>query len=184
MNKIKTRNNLVLIHLWLAGLLAPAFVVMALTGGLELLGVETQTSETELVMPMGTQIDTQSETLEEDIGAVLKANELPANFESLRVRPDRITTRPTSSAFVRFTRQEGEWTAVLMEPNWQYSLMELHKGHGPQWFRIYEIISAIALLFVVFGGLAVGIITKPYRRKTWVASGAGTALFVLLAFVI
>ncbi|MEE9329902.1 MAG: hypothetical protein V3V30_07155, partial [Parvularculaceae bacterium] len=66
----------------------------------------------------------------------------------------------------------------------QASLMELHKGHGPQLFKTYQKLVALGLMVVVLGGLVVGILAPLYRRKTLIACGIGLLGFVLLGFVI
>ncbi len=55
---------------------------------------------------------------------------------------------------------------LLHEPSLQYRMMELHKGHGPEKFKIYQIAAGIALFLVVIGGLVVGLLAKAYRAKT------------------
>lgn len=63
-------------------------------------------------------------------------------------------------------------------------MMELHKGHGPQAFKIYQMIAAIALFLIVIGGLAVGLLAPAYRGKTIASAAVGTLAFILLAWVI
>ena len=184
MNKVQARNFLVLVHLWLAGLLAPAFLLMAITGGLDLAGVEAEATEIQIELPTNVAIDPNSSDIDQDIGNLLSGEGIEINYESLRVRPDRITTRPTSRKFVRFVKEDESWTASLIEPSLQYSMMELHKGHGPEWFKFYEILVGISLLLVVIGGLAVGLIAKAYRTKTLLASTFGTIVFLLLGFAV
>ncbi len=185
MNHVKTRNLLILWHLFLASFLAPAFLMVAITGALDLLDVEAETTNTEIILPTNVAIDTDSPTIEQYIKKLLVKQNVDVEFESLRVRDDRITTRPTSIDFVRFIKSEdGIWSANLIEPDLQYSMMELHKGHGPELFRIYEIAAGIALFLVIIGGLVVGLMAKAYRRKTIIASSIGTGAFLLLGFMI
>jgi uncharacterized iron-regulated membrane protein len=185
MNKAKTRNFLVKCHLWAAGLLAPLFFLVAYTGGAYLLDFKGEVVERDLVLPSATSLDPDSGTIEDDVRAILAANELETDFEYLRLRPGSITTRPTSRDFVVFTEgDDGNWTATFNQPDLQYSLIELHKGHGPQLYRYYQIIAALALFLVVLGGLAVGIMAKGYRRATVTALATGTVVFVALAFLV
>jgi len=182
MNRVKIRNWLVLAHLFMASALAPAFLLVAVTGAMDLAGIEAELVETELVMPAGVKIDPASTTIEKEVEAVLAANGIAADFESLRVRPELITTRPTSRDFVRIEKTDGRWTATLNQPDLQYSMMELHKGHGPAAFKIYQIIAGIALFLVICGGLMVGLMAKSYRSKTGAAFVLGAATFGALAF--
>lgn len=184
MSRAKTRNFLVLGHLLAAGLLAPLFILVAITGGLYLNDYKGETVETALTMPAEIEIVEDAPDLEDTVRKILAANDLPQDFEYLRMRPGSITTRPTSTDFV-VLEQEGEvWTATLNQPNLQYRMMELHKGHGPELFKIYQIFAAIALFLVVLGGLTVGLMAPAYRNKTIGSFVVGGAAFVLLAFIV
>ncbi len=182
MSRTKARNWLILAHLLMASALAPAFLLVAITGAMDSAGIEAELRETELLMPTGVSIDPDSSTIKRDVEDVLSANGLATNFESLRIKPDLITTRPTSRDFVRIKKADGEWTVTLNQPDLQYRMMELHKGHGPAAFKTYLITAGIALFLVILGGLVVGLMAKPYRSKTSAAFAAGTAVFAVLAF--
>ncbi|MHA6332786.1 hypothetical protein ACXYL9_03800 [Qipengyuania sp. CAU 1752] len=185
MSKAKTRNFLVKCHLWAAGLLAPLFILVAYTGGAYLLDFRGEVVERELVVPSASSLDPDSATIEDDVRTILAANDLDTSFEYLRMRPGSITTRPTSRDFVVFAEgDDGSWTATLNQPDLQYSLIELHKGHGPQLYRYYQILAAFTLFLVVLGGLTVGILAPGYRRATVTALAAGTVVFLALAFVV
>ena len=184
MSSAKTRNFLVLGHLLTAGLLAPLFILVAITGGNYLIGNKGGTVETALAMPANLTINPDSATLEDDVRSVLVANDLPTNFEYLKIRSGSITTRPTSRDYVMLEQEGDTWTATLHEPSLQHRMMELHMGHGPQKFKTYQIFAAIALFLVVLGGLAVGLMSSAYRNKTIGSLAIGTLVFVLLAFII
>ncbi|WP_379545531.1 hypothetical protein ACFCW2_08090 [Qipengyuania sp. DSG2-2] len=184
MSSPKVRNLLVLGHLLAAGLLAPLFLLVAFTGGNYLIDNKGEVIETPLTVPSGFTLDPDAATIEDDVRAVLTANELPTDFEYLRFRPGSITTRPTSEDYVVFAEEDGVWSATLNEPDLQYRLMELHKGHGPESFKIYQIIAAITLFLVVLGGLLVGFLSPAYRGKTVGSLAFGTVVFALLAFVV
>ena len=184
MSRAKTRNFLVLCHLFLAALIAPLFLLVAVTGFNYLTGTKGSTVETALTVPEGLQLDPDAASIEDDVRAVRAANDLPTDFEYLRMRPGSITTRPTSQDFVVFAEEDGVWSATLNEPSLQYAMMELHMGHGPEKFKIYQIIAAVALVLIVIGGLVVGLMAPAYRRKTLGSLVVGFALFAVLAFAI
>lgn len=184
MNRMKSRNKLILVHLFLASFLAPAFIMVAITGALDLIGIEPNTTEGEITLRRDAIINPDSPTIDADIAQILSRQNIDVHFESLRVRPTRITTQPTSRDFIRFSKEDGIWSANLIQPDLQYSMMELHKGHGPKAFKTYGIISGIALFLVILGGLIVGLLAKAYRRKTIVASGVGFVAFLLLGFML
>jgi len=184
MSSPKTRNFLVLCHLFLAALIAPMFILVAITGGNYLFGNKGSTVETALTVPAGAQLDPDAATIEDDVRAILASNDLPQDFEYLRMRSGSITTRPTSRNFVEFSEDGGVWSAALHEPSLQFRMMELHKGHGPQKFKIYQMIAAIALFLIVIGGVLVGLLSRAYRNKTIGSLIVGTIVFALLAFII
>ena len=70
------------------------------------------------------------------------------------------------------------------EPNLQKVLVELYKGHGPQLFKTFQKVMAVALMFVLLTGLWLGISSKGLRTQTAISAGAGVLVFVLLAFVV
>ena len=101
-------------------------------------------------------------------------------FEYARVRGGTIQLRPTSRPYVEIKKSGANLTASLNKPNLQKAMTEVHKGHGPKILRKYHILVALALFLVIFGGILVGLMAKAYRRKTLVALGLGTALYIFL----
>lgn len=184
MNPLKLRRALITIHLYLAGLLAPAFLIVALTGGLYLAGVKGETDATPLPLPAETQLDFKSETLHGDIQTLLSEQGVDLKFEYIRGRGNMAMTRPTSRTYVEFRQSENGLQATVHEPNLQYALMELHKGHGPRAYRLYQIVAAIALTFVVIGGLAIGLLVKTYRNTTLITFGVGIVATIFFGFLI
>ncbi len=184
MNKVKTRNLLVLVHLFLAAFLAPSFLLVGITGALKLAGVDPAIVDISIELPADTQIDPDSPTLKQDIGAVLAAQGINLDIESVRSRGGKMTTRPTSRTFARINETPDGLEASLHKPGFQYAMMELHKGHGPALFKTYQLIAGIALFLVIVGGLVVGLMARAYRRKTLVSLALGTMAFWALGFAI
>lgn len=77
----------------------------------------------------------------------------------------------------------GELTAELNKPDLPYILMELHKGHGPTIYRMYQMVVALVLFLVVVGGVAVGLLARNYRNSTLIAAGVGTVITIALAMM-
>jgi hypothetical protein len=182
MQQIKIRRTLILVHLYLASVFAPMFVVVAITGGNYLLNIEGETSSVPIALPANARLDFESPNFADDVRAILSQTDANIEFEYMRSRGNSAFTRPTTRPFVQFEQTANGLTASLETPNLQYKMLELHKGHGPTLFRNYQIFAAISLFFVVFGGLIVGVIAKPYRRPTLLSLAGGSALFILLAF--
>lgn len=180
----KFRKYLILAHLWLAGLMAPAFALHAISGGFYLMDIKGTTSKEALVLPAGSALDFGSDTLEAEVRSLLDRANIDQDFEYIRNRGTVIQLRPTSRDFIEFEQTQTGMTAVLVKPDFIYAMMELHKGHGPQLFKTYQKLVALMLLLVVFGGISVGLLAKAYRRQTTTAVVVGTLAFLFVAFVL
>jgi hypothetical protein len=183
-SRVKVRNLLILVHLFLATLLAPSFLMVGITGALKLAGIEPSIEDVDLALPEGTRLDPDSPTLKQDIETILAAQNIHLDIESVRSRDGKMTTRPTSRTFARINQTSDGLQASLHKPGFQYAMMELHKGHGPAKFKIYQMVAGIALFLVIVGGLVVGLLVRAYRRKTIFSLMLGSALFLLLGFAI
>ncbi|MGF1543783.1 MAG: hypothetical protein ACFB00_04670 [Parvularculaceae bacterium] len=184
MTQPNLRRLLVLAHLYLAALVAPAFLLVGVTGGLYVAGVKGDVSSTPLSLSPSAALDLESPTLADDVRALLKAEGVDVDVDYVRTRGETAYTRPTSKPHVKFDVGEDGLSATLNKPDLAYAMMELHKGHGPVAFRTYQIAVGTALTFVVIGGIAVGFLAPAFRRQTIVASGVGLAAFALLAFIL
>lgn len=183
MNKVKLRNLLVKLHLYGAALLAPLFLLVAITGGLKMAGIEGGTTETPLAIPAGTSFDTKSPNFENDVRTFLKSQKIDADFDYIRARGNSFTTRPTSRPHVAFEEKDGQLTAKYVEPDTLNALMEIHKGHGPLIYKTLGWIAGLTLFFVVLGGLFIGLLSPAYRKPTIISSLLGSAVFVWAAFI-
>ena len=179
---IKLRQTLVTLHLLFAGFMAPAFLLVAISGGLYLLGNKGQTASQVIELPVSAKLDFTSKTLDADVRALLADAGVKPRFEYVKTRGDDVIhLRPTSRRYIEMTQTKDGLCAALMTPNLQASMMELHSGHGPKLFKLYQKFVALALLFVIFGGVVVGLLARPYRRKTIMALSFGTVVFWVLA---
>ena len=180
----KLRKYLVLAHLWVAGLMAPAFALHAISGGLYLMNMKGEATTERVSLPAGSALDFKSATLEADVRALLQQANLKHNFEYIRNRGTVIQLRPTSKTYLEFRQSPQGLTASRVKPDTVRSMMELHKGHGPKIFKSYQKLVALLLLGVVLGGILVGVLAKAYRRQTTIAVVMGVVVFVLAGFVI
>ena len=183
MDNPKLRKLLVIFHLFAAGFMAPAFLLVAVTGGAYLLGQKGQETKVALKLPASTVIDLKSPTAEDDIRKLLASANIDHDFEYLKNRGTTAQTRPTSRPYISFKKKDGEWIAEKVTPNFMKAAIEIHKGHGPTLLKTYHKIVALLLMGVVFGGIGVGILAKTYRRKTIGAVIFGTLLYLVLIFL-
>ena len=180
----KLRKYLVLAHLWLAGLMAPAFALHAISGGLYLMNITGEVATERVALPEGAELDFNSAGLEADVRQLLKDANLKSDFEYIQIRGDVIQLRPTSKPYLEFKPSPKGLTATRIKPDTVRSMMELHKGHGPQLFKIYQKLVAVLLLGVVLGGILIGVLARAYRRHTIIAVVTGFAVFILAGFII
>ncbi len=180
----KLRKYMVLAHLWTAGLMAPAFALHAISGGLYLMDIKGNASTERVSLPETASLDFKSDTLDADVRQLLSNAKIKHDFEYVKNRGSLIQLRPTSRTYLEFKQSDKGLTATRIKPNFVRSMMELHKGHGPQLFKSYQKLVALLLLLVVFGGILVGLMAKAYRRQTVTAVVAGVAVFILIGFII
>ena len=181
MNTVKLRQLIILLHLSIAAFLAPAFLLVAVSGGLYLVGQKGAQTSTQLTLPAGSTLDFKSANLEDDVRALLEWANIDEEFEYIKNRGSLIQTRPTSQTYVEFKQGAEGLSATRHKPNLQKSMIELHKGHGPLKFKTYQKLVALGLLGVVLGGFVVGLLAANYRRKTLIASALGFVAFFILA---
>ncbi len=177
----KIRKLLILLHLYGAAFMAPAFLLVAISGGNYLLGNKGHVASAAMSLPAGAALDFKSPTLEADVRALLKSSSIDHKFGYVKNRGNLIQLRPTSRKYIEFAQTDEGLKASVKSPNLVASMMELHKGHGPALFKTYQKLVALTLFFVIFGGVMVGLLAKTYRRKTLTALALGIIAFLGLA---
>lgn len=177
------RSLLIKLHLYAAALLAPAFLFLAVSGGLYLVGIKGSIEQTVVIVPEQLVLDPNSPSLAEDIQKVLSTAGISHDFEYIKVKGNALLTRPTSRDFYKFDVKPDGLVVTYNEPSLQAKLIELHKGHGPGIFKTFQKLVAIGLLFVVLSGFWLGVSSLGLRRNTLIVTGFGAMLFGLLAFM-
>ena len=181
------RRKILTLHLLLAAFMAPAFIMVAVSGGLYLLGVKGAEAETNISAPSQETFDIvidesrNPSDLEADVRALINQLGLDIDFEYLRVRGTSLTTRPTSREHLFVSNTDQGLEILKRTPDLQSSMMELHKGHGPTLFKTFQKVMAVGLLFIVVSGLWLGLTAKGLRKNTLLTSAAGAVIFLLLA---
>ncbi len=181
MNSMKLRRFLVMFHLWIAGLLAPAFLVVAISGGLYIAGIRGETQITTLPLPQSHGLELGSGTFANDVRQLIAVQGLKLDFETVHGDAERAQTRPTTRTFLTFQKTPSGLVAAINRPDFQYALIELHKGHGPRAYRIYEMVAALALILAVLGGVTIGLLIKTFRAPTLMAIIGGSLIALVLA---
>ncbi len=176
-----TRTIWIKAHLFVAAFLTPVLLLVAISGGLYLVGKKGQINQSEVVVSDSAKLDLKSATLEADVRALFKGLNIDHDFEYLKISGNTLLTRPTSREHYEITVHADAMNLFQNEPNLQKRLIELHKGHGPLLFKDFQKITAIGLLFILLSGTWLGISSEKLRTSTLITLGAG--FFVSLALV-
>ncbi len=175
------RKLLITLHLYLAAFLAPAILLVAISGGLYLAGVKGHVEQTGIYRSADSTLDPEASTLNEDVTALLaEAGVQDYSFEYVKVSGNMLTTRPTSRNHYIVKIGAGEAEVIAARPNLQSRMIELHKGHGPTLFKTYQKGFAIGLALILLSGLWLGVSAARLRRPTLLTAAAGTIVFALL----
>lgn len=176
------RKLFINIHLYLASFFAPVTILVAVSGGLYLVGIKGEVVQQEIYRAEQAAIDTGSASLQADVNALLAAAGVQDyDYEYVKVKGTTLYTRPTTRDHYVIKLAGDAATVFSASPSLQSRLIELHKGHGPGSFKTFQKIFAVALVFVMASGLWLGLSAVGLRRSTTATAVAGSVLFVLLA---
>ena len=176
------RKTWIKLHLYVAAFFLPMVLLVSLSGGLYLIGVKGTVTTAPQALQATAQLDFASKTLTQDVRSLLASQGLDADFEYLKISGGRVTTRPTSRDHFIFSHQGNQLVLESASPSLQSRLIELHKGHGPGWFKTLQQAFAVGLLFVVLSGAWLGLSAPALRVPTSMTMVAGTLLALGLAF--
>ena len=177
------RPLLIKLHLYIAAFFAPVLLIMAVSGGLYLIGIKGQVSTTPVTVTDPMTIDTKAEDLAAEVGQFLVANGVDHDFEYIKVSGDHLITRPTSTTWYDVDVSGDVPTISRAEPDLVKRLVELHKGHGPMLFKDLQKVMAVGLMIVLLSGLWLGLSSPTLRVPTAITAGTGLLVFIVLALV-
>lgn len=175
------RKLIMTIHMYLAAFFAPSVLLVAISGGLYLAGIKGKVDEETIYSSNQTTIDRQSPSLQADVTKLLvEAGVESYSYEYIKVSGANLTTRPTSSDHYIVKLNDSGVEVVFARPSLQSRMIELHKGHGPSAFKIFQTAFAIGLGFIILSGLWLGISAARLRRSTLMTATGGIVVFALL----
>ena len=178
------QDVMIKLHLIASAFFAPMVLLVAISGGLYLLGAKGQFAVTNVELAAGVSLDLDSATLEEDVNQLLSGQGVDHRFEYLKVSGNTLTTRPTSRVNYVLVVEETGVAVTRNEPNLAKSLIELHKGHGPLVFKNFQKFMAAGLLFILVSGVALGFVSSKLRLLTVVVSATGLLVFIVFGFAL
>ena len=175
------RKLLITIHMYLSAFFAPAVLLVAISGGLYLIGIKGEVAQETIYRGEPGIIDTRSTSLERDVTALLsEAGVEGFSFEYVKVKGNTLYTRPTSSQHYIVNLNSDVVEVVHATPSLQKRMIELHMGHGPTAFKTFQKAFALGLIFIIVSGLWLGLAADRLRRSTSLTVAAGTLVFALL----
>jgi hypothetical protein len=176
-----TRALLIKLHLYLSAFFSAAIILVAVSGGLYLIGIKGSVEQT----PVGTLSAGQQLLANPSQSAVesalAEAGVSDFRFDYVKQKGTQLITRPTTRAFYTLDVAGDDIIVRYNEPSLQKRMIELHMGHGPSAYKVYQQIFAAGMLFIILSGLWLGLSSDRLRRATAGVCSAGVVLFVLLA---
>ena len=93
------RQHGINLHLWVAAFFTPILLLIAISGGLYLVGVKGTTVDTAVELPADATLDPKSADLKADVDALLRSAGIDHSFEYIKKSGSTLTTRPTSRTY-------------------------------------------------------------------------------------
>ena len=178
------RRLFITIHLYLSSFFAAAVLLVAVSGGLYLVGVKGEMAETVVASLPKAGRGSLEALNKADMQALLAdAGVENFDFEYVRQSGKRAYTRPTSRTHYLVDATGPTVDIVKREPDLQSRMIELHKGHGPTVFKTFQKVFALGMVFIILSGLWLGLTAPRLVRNTTISFGAGLALFLVLVLV-
>lgn len=176
------RPLLIQIHLGLASLYLPLLLMMPLTGGLYLLGFkgsETKTEAFKIESPLPAEKSEWRAFFEQQF----ENQKIDFQFEQIKEAGNDFLFRPSTRTYYSATKNaDSTLTFYKIEPDLLKKLIEIHKGHGPQLMKWFEISFGVALILTALSGLWLSITVPKFRKITWIAFSVGTVLIFISLF--
>ena len=176
-----TRALLIKLHLYLSAFFSAAIILVAVSGGLYLIGIKGSVKQTSVAtLSAGQQLlaDPSQSAVQE---ALAEVGVRDFSFDYVKQKGTQLITRPTTRPFYTLDVAGDEIVIRYNEPSLQKRMIELHMGHGPSAYKVYQQIFAAGMLFIILSGLWLGLSSDRLRRATAAVCSAGVLLFILLA---
>lgn len=178
---MNSRQWMVQIHLVLAALFLPFLLLMPLSGALYLLDQKGDQVKENVFVVSGTPPEDQ-QAQEKFFREQFSKNNIDYDFEYIKTSPTDYLFRPTSRTYYVATPIDGVLTMQKVKPTLLKRMLEIHKGHGPQLIRIFEIAFGFSLLLVAFSGIWIAYVTPKYRKSMLISFAVGFFVIVSALF--
>ena len=176
-----TRTLLIKLHLYLSAFFSAAIILVAVSGGLYLIGIKGSIEQTTLGTVSSGQQLLQDPSEVAVQAALTSLGVADFEFEYVKQKGSQLITRPTTRPFYTLSIDGNEALVEYNEPSLQKRMIELHMGHGPTPYKTYKQVFAAGMLFIILSGLWLGLSSARLRLSTAVISSTGVLLFLWLA---
>ena len=175
-----TRTLLIKLHLYLSAFFSAAIILVAVSGGLYLIGIKGSVEQAPVNILDGGRTLMADPSHNAVSQALYRAGVSGFEFEYVKQKGAQLITRPTTRPFYTLDIQEDEITVRYNEPSLQKRMIELHMGHGPTAYKRYQQVFAAGMLFIMLSGLWLGLSSARLRLSTALISGSGLITFLFL----
>ncbi|GAB5413924.1 MAG: hypothetical protein Cons2KO_15270 [Congregibacter sp.] len=175
-----SRSLFITIHLYLSSFFGAAVLLVAISGGLYLIGIKGDVAETVVATVDGGKALAADKSKAAVSAALEKAGVTDFAFDYVKDRGTTLYTRPTSETHYVLKLSGDDIEITRAEPTLQKRMMELHMGHGPTVYKTFQKVFAAGMVFIILSGLWLGLSSDRLRRNTLISAGAGLAIFIAL----
>lgn len=162
--------------------LLPFLLMMPISGGLYLLGFKG-TEVSEKIFQINGTIPESLEEREDFFRQTFQDANVPLRFEYIREAGKRLVFRPSSRTHLVAELTDDGAEVFRVQPNFLKSIVELHKGHGPQTFKYFQMLFALGLLLITITGVLMGVLIPSYRFKMLGSLGLGIFIFIAALWI-
>lgn len=173
-------------HMLVAAFLFPAILLYLLTGALYTWGAKGDYVTTDHVVTLSAPLTEDKAAMQALVVKELAARNLVPPTGAASVKPvgdsfqidwtgsnRDVTLEPGANA--------GTAKLIVKDTGWHRFFVQLHKAKGGTPFKVYAVVVALGLFFLVTSGLIVALKAPAMRRGAMIGSAVGLAAFVGIA---
>lgn len=166
------------LHLYIAAFFVPFIFFMALSGGLDLLGIQGKTHREILFKIDKSQLDFNSNNILQEVRKSFVRLGIRVPIDSIRKKRNALYTRPSYGVHFGLKIKGDTIEIYKYKPDIVRRLMSLHKGNGSQFYKFYQKLMVFGLLIILFIGLGLGLASVNTRMKTLLIFVIGITVYL------
>lgn len=177
------RKTIITLHLYCAAFFTPILLMMAISGTFYLFSIKGSVDKEIVYQGQLNGFDKSAKDMKGQITEFINSNNIQHEFEYVKGGGNTYFTRPTSEPHLVFKVKDGQLEVTKQSPDLIRKIIELHKGHGPTYFKHFQKVMGFGLMFILCTGFLLGLTSNNLRTKTLSISGSGAVLFLLLILI-